>query len=282
MAIQRGLEFARPAQTRLFQDSLAHHFVSPTWRLALLAARLSAVRRAIEALYDAIGGPGPRASAIARTKLIDDLIQEAAASIDQLVILGAGYDTRAHRLECLSGHVIYEADHPNTQADKHAVLARTHSASGTTIAYVPIDFEHDDLVAALLSSGYHNDHRSMFLWEGVTQYLSADAVDATLAAIRGTARRGDTLLFTYVEDAVVRGEQDRFPEAAKWLRGTAARGEPWIFGISPRDISEFLHVRGFCLVSDQSTREAGERYFIPLHRPERGSELYHVAMATIE
>ena len=124
MAVQRGLESARPAQTRLFQDPLAERFVSPAWRVALRSARFVIVRRAIEAIYDLVGGPGPRASAIARTKLIDDLIREASPSIDQLVILGAGYDTRAHRLDCLADRAVYEVDHPNTQADKRTVLAR--------------------------------------------------------------------------------------------------------------------------------------------------------------
>ena len=281
MAVQRGLESARPAQTRLFQDSLAARFVSPAWRVALRGARFVVVRRAIEAIYDLVGGPGPRASAIARTKLIDDLIGEATPSIDQLVILGAGYDTRAHRLDCLSDRSVYEIDHANTQADKRAVLARAKPPAATAPTYVAVDFERDDLTAALIASGYQPAQRSMFLWEGVTQYLSSDAVAKTLSAIHRTGRQGDTLVFTYVDDAVVRGEHDRFPEAARWLHGTAIRGEPWISGLSPAGLHTYLRTRGFCLVSDLSTRQAGERYFTPPQRPDQGSDLYHVATATI-
>lgn len=281
MAVQRGLESARPAQTRLFQDPLAGRFVSPAWRVALRGARLVVVRRAIEAIYDLVGGPGPRASAIARTKLIDDLIADAAPSIDQLVILGAGYDTRAHRLDCLSDRAVYEVDHPNTQAAKRTVLARAKPPAAAVRRYVAVDFERDELTAALIASGYQPAQRTMFLWEGVTQYLSSEAVDKTLSAIHHAARQGDTLVFTYVDDAVVRGEHDRFPEAARWLHGTAKRGEPWIFGLTTADLRDYLRRRGFCLVSDLSTREAGERYFPPLGRPDRGSDLYHVATATI-
>jgi O-methyltransferase involved in polyketide biosynthesis len=121
----------------------------------------------------------------------------------------------------------------------------------------------------------------MFLWEGVTQYLSSEAVDKTLLGIHQAARQGDTLMFTYVDDAVVTGEDDRFPEAARWLHGTAKRGEPWIFGVSPAGLRDYLRTRGFSLVSDLSSRQAGERYFIPLRRRDRGSDLYHVATATI-
>jgi O-methyltransferase involved in polyketide biosynthesis len=121
----------------------------------------------------------------------------------------------------------------------------------------------------------------MFLWEGVTQYLSSEAVDKTLLGIHQAACQGDTLVFTYVDDAVVTGEDDRFPEAARWLHGTAKRGEPWIFGVSPAGLRDYLRTRGFSLVSDLSSRQAGERYFTPLRRQDRGSDLYHVATATI-
>jgi len=281
MAVQRGLESARPAQTRLFQDPLAGRFVSPAWRVALWGARFAVVRRVIEAIYDLVGGPGPRASAIARTKLIDDLIGEASPSIEQLVILGAGYDTRAHRLDCLSDRVVYEIDHPNTQTLKRTVLASAKASAATAPRYVAVDFEHDELTAALIASGYQRTQRSMFLWEGVTQYLSSEAVDRTLSAIHRAARHGDTLVFTYVDECVVRGEHDRFPEAARWLHGTAKRGEPWIFGFPPADLHDYLRTHGFCLVSDLSTRQAGERYFTPLGRPDRASDLYHVATATV-
>lgn len=279
MAVQRGLESARPAQTRLFEDPLARRFVSPAWQVALRVARFVVVRRVIEATYDLVGGPGPRASAIARTKLIDDLICETSPSIEQLVILGAGYDTRAHRLECLSDRVVYEIDHPTTQTDKRTVLAGANASASPR--YVAVDFEHEDLTAALIGSGYQRAQRSMFLWEGVTQYLSSEAVEETLSAIHQAACQGDTLVFTYVDDAVVSGEHDRFPEAARWLHGTANRGEPWIFGLSPAGLHDYLRTRGFSLVSDLSTRQAGERYFTALGRPDRGSDLYHVATATI-
>lgn len=87
------------------------------------------------------------------------------------------------------------------------------------------------------------------------------------------------LVFTYVDEAALRGDSARYPEATKWLRGTAQRGEPWIFGICPGELAEYLRVRGFALESDLSTRDAGERYFPPLRRKDRGSDLYHVATA---
>ena len=251
------------------------------WRVALQGARFAVVGRAIEAIYDLVGGPGPRASAIARTRLIDDLIGQAALTIDQLVILGAGYDTRAHRLDCLSDTTVYEIDHPDTQADKRSILAGVTTLAARSLTFVSVDFERDDLANALSASGYQRGKRTMFLWEGVTQYLSSHAVDKTLSAIRQTACEGDSLVFTYVDDAALGGDISRFPEAARWMNGTAKRAEPWIFGLSPTDLPDYLRTRGFCLASDLSTREAGRLYFRPLGRPDQGSDLYHVTTATI-
>lgn len=281
MAVQRGLESVRPADTRLFEDALAGSFVSLPWRTALRAARFPPVRQIIEAAYDFVGGPGPRASAIARTKLIDDLVERLVPSVRQVVILGAGYDTRPCRLAGLSTVAVFEVDLPSTQAVKRSVLRRTRTAT-TSAVFVPVDFETDDLAESLLDAGYSPERPALFLWEGVTQYLTGDAVDATLSVIRHLATGGSFLLFTYVDQAVLRGGLQTFPEADRWLRGVDKRGEPWIFGISPSDAPDFLAERGFRLVDDLSTTQAGARYFEPRRRRDRGSGLYHVVTATLD
>ena len=281
MAVQRGLESVRPLDTRLFEDALARSFVSLPWRIALRAARFPPVRQTIETVYDFVGGPGPRASAVARTKLIDDLVEHLVPSVGQVVILGAGYDTRPYRLAGLSTVTVFEVDLPSTQAAKRSVLRRTRTATTSTV-FVPVDFETDALAESLLDAGYSPDEPALFLWEGVTQYLSGDAVDATLSVIRHLATAGSVLLFTYVDDRVIRGELETFPEAGRWLRGVDKRGEPWVFGISPTDAPDFLAERGFRLVDDLSAMQAGARYFEPRCRRDRGSGLYHVVTATLD
>ena len=118
----------------------------------------------------------------------------------------------------------------------------------------------------------------MFVWEGVTNYLSAGAVDQTLRVVRALAAPGSLLLFTYVHQGVIDGSA-RFPEAARWVRSVARAGEPWTFGFVPAALPGYLASRGFTLSWDVTTAEAGRRYFGPVGRRDHASRLYHVALA---
>jgi methyltransferase (TIGR00027 family) len=277
MAVQRGLESLRPARSRLFCDPLCNRFVSTRWRIILAASHIPGVRRLVEAAYDRVGGPGPRASAVVRTRLIDDLLLRESQSAAQLVILGAGFDSRPYRLSPLEHLSMFEVDQPRTQQVKREGLRAIHTPPN--VHFVPVDFEHDDLAAALAAAQYEHDSPSIFLWEGVTNYLTPTAVDATLHAVRSLASENDLLIFTYVDRAVIDGDVDAFPEARRWIEGVKRRGEPWTFGLSPAEVPNFLANRGFALEQDISTAVAGEQYFKALGRPERGSALYRVVAA---
>jgi methyltransferase (TIGR00027 family) len=284
MAVQRALESARPSSSRLFCDGFARHFISRGWRLVLEASRVGAVRRVVEVLYDWVAGPGPRASAVARTRLIDDLVTHAlsSCSIGQLVILGAGFDARAYRLPGLEEVTVFEVDHPATQHAKRQALAGIVRPPAWHVRFVPVDFERDGLGPALRAAGYRDDTLCLFVWEGVSNYLTPAAVDQTLDAVRGLAAVGSLLVFTYVDRAALDGDSSVFPEARRWVEGVRRRGEPWTFGLDPAEVAEFLAHRGFGLIRDLSAAEAGERYFKPLGRRERGSRLYHVATASAQ
>jgi methyltransferase (TIGR00027 family) len=228
-------------------------------------------------LFDIIGGPGPRPSAVARTRLIDDVVSEVGPTVRQVVILGAGFDTRAHRLAALAGVPVFEVDHPATQAAKRSV-AESLGLSTATVTYVAVDFEHQSLEQELRAGGLGTGLPSLFIWEGVTNYLSDSAVDETLLTIGRIGGPGSVLVFTYIDAGVLDGSVS-FPEARRWLARVRRAGEPWIFGLAPGDVASFLGDRGFVLASDVSTKQAGECWFPALGRRERGSALYHVAVA---
>jgi methyltransferase (TIGR00027 family) len=182
-------------------------------------------------------------------------------------------------LSALADSIVFEVDHPDTQNSKRERLARLAAVPISRIEFVPVDFEHDVLTRALRDAGHRSEAGTTFVWEGVTNYLSTDAVDATLAAVKELANRDSTLIFTYVDQAAL-DSNAAFPDAARWINGVRRRGEPWTFGLHPAELRDYLATRGFTLTADLSTADAGERYFAPRNRNERGSQLYRVATAT--
>jgi methyltransferase (TIGR00027 family) len=277
MALQRAFESHRRPGTRLFEDQYAIAFTQGSLRVLARASRVPIVGRLAPLIYDAAAGPGPRASAVVRTRLIDELVDATASEVGQCVILGAGFDTRPHRLESLAGLRVFEVDHPATQAKKRSVVQHLGLAS-SNLVYVPVDFERDSLDEQLEAVGFDRYAITLVLWEGVTNYLSAAAVDDTLRTVRRLTMVGSTLVFTYIHAGILDGSA-WFPEAARWMRSVERAGEPWTFGLLPEGLDAFLRGRGWVLESDVSTREAGERWFPTLGRRDRGSALYRVAVA---
>jgi len=277
VALQRAFESARPAQERLFCDPYAVAFLRPGLRVLAAAARTRLLRRAAVGLYDAVAGPGPRPSAVARTRFIDEQIAAAVEPGGQCVLLGAGFDARPHRLSGLAGCRVFEVDHPATQAVKRAVLGRL-GVPGGHVRYVPVDFEVDDLASALREAGFDSAVPAVFVWEGVTNYLTRAAVAATLDTVHYLAAAGSRLVLTYVDRRAL-VEPSPFPEARRWVRGVARAGEPWTFGLLPEEATEFFAEHGFWVRVDTSTYDAGRVWFDG--RRERGSRLYRIAVADV-
>lgn len=142
---------------------------------------------------------------------------------------------------------------------------------------MPVDFEHDKLADALLAADFDPATRSTFVWEGVTNYLTDDAIDTTLAVIHDLAAAGSVLILTYV-DARALVDPSPFPEARRWVRAVARAGEPWTFGLNPDDASSYFTQHGFRLIRDVSTLDAGRAWMMEQRRSDLGSGLYRIAI----
>jgi methyltransferase (TIGR00027 family) len=217
---------------------------------------------------------------VARTRLIDDAIAVSLGERpEQLVILGAGFDSRAYRLPGLRAITVFEVDHPDTQAAKQKVLQRVLSVLPTHVRFVAIDFRQRDLDSVMPAAGYRESARTFFLWEGVTNYLTEAAVDTTLRwCSRGSP--GSLLLFTYVHRDVLT-RPSAFVGTARLFASLAKAGEQLTFGIEPSTLPEFLAQRGLSLESDVGAAEYRERYFKEAARKMRGHEFYRVALARV-
>jgi methyltransferase (TIGR00027 family) len=278
VALFRALETAR-GHDRVFDDPLAVRFLPGGYRVLARAARVRPVGLRLSEFIDR-RWPGPRPSAVARTRLIDDLVVEALArGARQVLLLGAGYDSRAYRLPGIDRAAVFEADHPATQAVKRRLVrGAVRPERRRHVHYVPVDLLREDLGDALLAAGFAALEPTVVVWEGVTNYLSEPAVDATLRRLASLTATGSSLIFTYVDRRVLDGSLD----AGNWPEAVRRAGEPWTFGFDPATLSGYLAGRGLRLALDMSTREAAVRYLEPLGRNENAATFYRVAQAEIQ
>jgi methyltransferase (TIGR00027 family) len=255
IALFRAIESARPADRRLFADPLAAAFLDRRLRIAAFAARLPGIGGVVPRYIDR-RWPGPRPSGVVRTRVIDDAVRDAlAAGCSQLVLLGAGYDTRAYRLRELADIEIFEVDHPVTQAVKRTVLARVLPTLSPRVHFVSVDFEHDSLEAALDAAGLRSGTPTCVVWEGVFSYLTIGAIDSTLNWVVMACATGSRLILTYVDKAALRWTTQK----PAWIAAVDNAGEPFITGLDPSMAAEFFAERGLRLLADESTRDSAQR-----------------------
>ncbi len=250
-------------------DTLARIFFPGPARLLLTAApiTLPAMRWLLPGLYEYIH---------ARTLLFDVLFTQAlAAAVAQIVLLGAGYDTRAYRFAAQLGATrVFELDAPATQARKRRCLARASVAIPAGVQFIPCALGVDDLAGALAAAGFDAGQQSLFLWEGVTMYLTAADVGATLTFV-GRCAPGSAVAFDYVHPAVV-GRQGTQYGAQEVVRAVRWLGEPYRFGMERVQLEALLAASGLSLRVHYTPAEL-QRIFLPNLKGRMAAYCYNVA-----
>ncbi len=205
--------------------------------------------------------PGIYEYVLARTKVMDAIFVDALETrFAQIVLLGAGFDTRALRFADQNrGTKVFELDVATTQQPKIEILRKKKIPLPQELVFAPIDFDKQDLFEVLSKAGYQEGQKSLFLWEGVTMYLSAQAVDGTLNFIRGRAAPGSRVAFDYIYASVLRRENRYYGEQGIFETVSRA-GEGWTFGLEDGEIEPFLSERGFEIVAHYTPPELERLY----------------------
>ena len=265
MAFFRALESRRPASRRLFADPLAAHVLDRRLRAAASVSGVPLLGGLVPWIVDR-RFPGPRPSAVARTKVIDDwLVDALETGLDQLVLLGAGYDSRPYRIRGADRLGVFEVDHPDTQARKRELLERRLGAVPAHARLVPVDFEHDSLADTLAAAGFRAGARTLTIWEGVVSYLSRPAVESTLRWAAASGATGSAVALTYVHSGLIDGSVE-FPYSGPWVESVRRAGEPFVFGFDPAALPAEVSPFGLIVKEDLSTTEALERLGMPTAR----------------
>lgn len=187
----RADEALLPAGERLFDDPYANIFAAAGAHAAEGTARFLSL-------------PFFRDGIRLRTRAIDDVTRDAlAAGITQVVLLGAGFDTRAMRLPEVIAHdaSVFEVDFAVLLETKRALLSAAGVAVPPRVAYVPCDLASPDLDAALLAPlvacGFRPGAGALFVWEGVVAYLDRASIDRSLALMARAGGVGARVVFDY-------------------------------------------------------------------------------------
>lgn len=270
-----AIEQQEPPQRRLVDDDLAAAFLPAALRFFVGATRFAPVRRAVIGASER-SGPGLWANLACRKHYIDDNLEHALGDIDAVVILGAGFDTRAYRLARHSDIPIFEVDQPLNVQRKEKVIARVLGTPPASVRLVSVDFERDDLMEALAARGHRATDRTFFVWEGVTQYLTEPAVLATFTQL-AQAAPGSRLDFTYVRRDFIDGDElYGSPVLYKRMR---QRRQVWKFGLLPEDIADFIAPYGWRLIEQAGPEVMMERYVRPAGRNLTASQVEWSAYA---
>src|SRR5207249_5178463 len=179
----------------------------------------------------------------------------------QVVILGAGFDTRAYRFaDLLRNKKVFEVDYRSTQEVKKRRLAEASIPTPAHVHFAEIDFKKDVLRDVLGNAGYQPADKTFFIWEGVSMYLTEDAVHETLRTISRYSAPGSSLVMDFAGRAMIELLQN-FPELSQH-NYTTHWGEPWIFGLPDTREREFFQECGLQLRETLSFfgRDAARRY----------------------
>lgn len=257
------------AGRRLVDDDLASAFLPAGLRALVRTTRVPAIRRLMVGATER-SGPGLWANIACRKRFIDERLDESLAETDAVVILGAGLDTRPYRLAHKSHVEVFEVDLPVNIERKRSVVRRALGGAPPSVRLVPVDFERDDLVAELARHGYRTEYRTFFIWEGVTQYLTEDAVRATLEHLRDAAP-GSRLVFTYVRRDFIEGTNLYGSQSA--YRRFRGKRQVWKFGLHPDEVPAFVGEYGWRLVEQAGPEYFSRNYIEPAGRNLTASQL---------
>ncbi|MEW9549224.1 class I SAM-dependent methyltransferase [Nonomuraea sp. NPDC050783] len=209
-----------------------------------LAARLLGERAGELLGYHRLHGghlilSGTRAQVTSRSRHAEDRLRRSG--LTQYVSLGAGLDTFAQR--AAGGRIrVIEVDHPATQEWKRRLLADAGMAIPEFLTLAGVDFEKEDLTARLRAAGLDLSRPAFVSWLGVSMYLTAEAISATLAAFAAFAP-GSELVMEYALPAGARDEPGE-EMAGYALPAAAERGEPWLSFHTPEEITALLAGHG--------------------------------------
>ena len=276
VAKQRLIETIADADKRVINDPYADSFVIGSGFIKLMGHKLNVwlSKKLAPSFHEHL---------ISRTKFIDELIEKSAVNgIEQYVILGAGYDSRAHRLELPSSLKIFEVDQPEVSDNKLAKLPK-ELPNSENVTYVNIDFSYQSLTTQLIDAGFDQKQSTIFTLEGVSQYITKEAVSSTIKELASLTKDANSIFFmSYVDELLDKNPEACFgkgypsPEKkANLIKSLSAKvGEPWVSFYSYEEIESLLSQNGYSVEENLTLEDLNSLYFGPFGRTLSENQIF--------
>lgn len=279
IAVVRMSESRKPEDERICYDPYAIRFISQ--EVLDFATHNPEKYKAFVARNESLV-PGASNSIVVRVRFFDDIVKSSINDgLEQLVILGAGYDTRAYRIEGLDKVKVFEVDHPATQSIKIEKITEIFGSLPDHVTYVPMDLELDKFGQQLLESGYNKSLKTLFIMEGLLMYLSPEIVDKILSFVVHNSGKDSAIIFDYIPLSVVDGTCE-LEAGQNWRNGVMAVGESFLFGINDGKIQSFLVQRGFKNIRNMDSEDYKKAYFHGKNKDRKVNSLSLFAYAVVE
>lgn len=249
-----------PKEKRLFEDPYSEKLLPPFYKFLIVLMRSPKIFDFFMKSKEK-SSPGIMGWMFCRFRYIDDVLKNSITKkeIETVVNLGAGMDCRAYYIPGIESISYFEVDHPSVIKQKKAKMEKILGKLPDHVIYVPIDFEKQSLDTELKKAGYNLNSKTLFIWEGVTQYISKEANDSTLKYVAQSAP-GSKIVFTYILKSFIEGKNihDGIKVMYKYMR---KKNNPlWVFGLDPTDIGGYLSKYSLSLIEDIGAEEMNERY----------------------
>ena len=281
MALQiaglRASETQLPEDEQVFSDPYAEYFLPAETREGL--RDLDSVRGSIS-MYEQMM-PGVNGAIAARIRFIDETLLDCCSKgFEQMVLIGAGYDTRAYRFAEVKKHLsVFEVDHPVTQQVKTDKIKEIFGRLPEYVTYVPVVFGADRMDQKLLENGYNPRLKTLFIIEGLLMYIPPPAVDGLLSFIVNVSGPGSAIVADYFSTAVVDGTSP-LKEAQVLREFVESEGAPLQFGIEEGKAEAFFQQRGFESITVASSASCKKKFFKAGSADRKVSPMFNYLFAT--
>jgi len=273
VAYVRATGMLYPKEKRLFEDPYSEKLLSPFYKFFIFLQHSPKINNTIVKLKE-------MGWFFYRFRYIDDVLKNNIKEIEAVVNLGAGMDCRAYYIPGIENIHYFEVDYPSVMKEKRTKIKKILGKLPDHVVYVSIDFEKQSLDAELKKAGYDLTSKTLFILEGVTQYISKEANDSILKYV-AQAAPGSKIVFTYVLKSLIEGKDLNNSTKKSFYKWLVKGFKMFIYGLDPEDINDYLSKYSLSLIEDIGREEVQERYMKLVDLDLKVFEIERIALAKV-